>query len=254
MTQEEERLWIAKEQGDMQARERLIERFRHLAPVTRARLVPIVPPYIEIDDLVQEALLALIKAVDLFDRTKQKNFPPYAICSLRWAIQERLRQDDWQTRGARDWERRVQAADAALEAAGQVPDRAGRLQVMGLTEDEYDHHRSHYRGYAVLSLNTILNAGLDEETDLTGLANIPDPGALPLDRLLVSQDIALIRRGMAFLTDSERFVIHARYHEGLTPREIAQKLSLGLSRVSQIWTRAHRFLRAYCLGGPLAPG
>jgi len=59
--------WIQfKQHGSATARDFIIEHYRYLISKTRQRIIPTVPTKIAPEDLEQEGLIALIKAVDQF--------------------------------------------------------------------------------------------------------------------------------------------------------------------------------------------
>ena len=61
--------WIQfKQHGSATARDFIIEHYRYLISKTRQRIIPTVPTKIAPEDLEQEGLIALIKAVDQFER------------------------------------------------------------------------------------------------------------------------------------------------------------------------------------------
>src|ERR1051326_6172995 len=68
-----------KAKNSAKARDFIIEHYRYLITKTRQRIIPSVPTKIAPEDLEQEGLIALIKAVDQFDASRNGKFESYAI-------------------------------------------------------------------------------------------------------------------------------------------------------------------------------
>jgi len=60
-----------------------------------------VPVKIQPEDLDQEGLIALVKSVDHFDPRRKVKFESYAISTIRGAMLEYLRREDWVPRSVR---------------------------------------------------------------------------------------------------------------------------------------------------------
>jgi RNA polymerase sigma factor for flagellar operon FliA len=112
--------------GDPQAREQLIRQYAHLVKLTVARVVPYPPNGMEWEDLYSYGVMGLIRAVDMFDPTRNVKFETYAIALIRGAVLEALRSEDWVPRSARDKLRQLERVWVRLEASlGRPPDRRG---------------------------------------------------------------------------------------------------------------------------------
>lgn len=76
----EEVLWSRKEEGEEEAREKLILAYRPLVfwMAKKFTVSPSVYP-----DIIQEGMMALIKAVDNFDRSRKSRFSTYAFYRVR---------------------------------------------------------------------------------------------------------------------------------------------------------------------------
>jgi RNA polymerase sigma factor (sigma-70 family) len=108
--------------GDPQAREQLIRQYAHLVKLTVARVVPYPPNGMEWEDLYSYGVMGLIRAVDMFDPTRNVKFETYAIALIRGAVLEALRSEDWVPRSARDKLRQLERVWVRLEASlGRPP-------------------------------------------------------------------------------------------------------------------------------------
>src|SRR3989440_5475528 len=107
--------WVQfKEHGSAAARNFIIEHYRYLISKTRQRIIPTVPTKIAPEDLEQEGLIALVKAVDQFEPSRGVKFESYAISMVRGAMLEYLRKEDWVPRSVRTKQKMLNKAEEAL--------------------------------------------------------------------------------------------------------------------------------------------
>src|SRR3989440_10213139 len=103
-----------KGHGSGKARDFIIEHYRYLISKTRQRIIPTVPTKIAPEDLEQEGLIALVKAVDQFEPSRGVKFESYAISMVRGAMLEYLRKEDWVPRSVRTKQKMLNKAEEAL--------------------------------------------------------------------------------------------------------------------------------------------
>src|SRR5207248_10375630 len=121
----------------MPARPGLIEHYRYLITKTRQRIIPTVPVKIAAEDLDQEGYIALVKAVDHFDPRRKVKFESYAISTVRGAMLEYLRREDWVPRSVRSKQKRMREAhdQLALRSGPENVTDAGLAAHMELPMD-----------------------------------------------------------------------------------------------------------------------
>src|SRR4028118_1750978 len=72
-------IWFRfKHQGDVRARETLIENYSYLVKITAGRVASGVPPSLDREDLISAGVIGLIRAVDQFDSSREVKFETYA--------------------------------------------------------------------------------------------------------------------------------------------------------------------------------
>ncbi|HEU4753269.1 MAG TPA: sigma-70 family RNA polymerase sigma factor, partial [Armatimonadota bacterium] len=91
-----------KYQGNLKARDTLIDNYSYLVKITAGRIAGGVPPSLDREDLISAGVIGLIRAVDQFDASREVKFETYAIALIRGAILELLRGEDWAPRSIRD--------------------------------------------------------------------------------------------------------------------------------------------------------
>ena len=95
--------------------EALVE--KHAAMVKRIalHLLGRLPDGIELDDLVQVGLIALLEAARQFSPTKGASFETYASIRIRGAMLDEVRSNDWAPRSVYKKQRQISAAINAVE-------------------------------------------------------------------------------------------------------------------------------------------
>ena len=208
----------------------------------------LLPSHVEIDDLVANGVLGLIDAIDKFDATKRVKLESYARHRIHGAILDGLRSADPVSRDIRCKHKRIQKVFREVEAKLGRPiqdeEMAGALG-MGLAQ--------WYR-----ALNAMQAAAPDfAERVVTAAPAFTQPsvdpalladdsstaGPSPFDFCLRREQRDILRRAVSCLRVREQQVIALYYKEELTMKEIAKRLEVDESRVSQIHAAALARLR-----------
>jgi RNA polymerase sigma factor, sigma-70 family len=164
--------------GDPHAREQLIRQYAHLVKLTVARIVPYPPNGMEWEDLYSYGVMGLIRAVDMFDPTRNVKFETYAIALIRGAVLEALRSEDWVPRSARDKLRQLERVWVRLEASlGRPPTDEEAADALGVSVHDYRQLLIDYARTNTISLEACLINGDDEENNnlLETIADAEDP-------------------------------------------------------------------------------
>jgi RNA polymerase primary sigma factor len=235
--QEEVDLSKRIEQGDLEAKERMINSNLRL-------VVSIAKKYqgqeLSLLDLIQEGIFGLIRASEKFDWRKGYKFSTYATFWIRQAIQRGLANKARTIRipvhiGQR--ERKIVRAERDLSARlGREPTDDEIAAEAELPLEQVEEVRDAARTV------TSLDRPVGEEGD-TALGDLLEGGAPPVDQEVeVSLSEQLLRRTIEDLPETERDVITLRF--GLTGedpqplRETGRRLGLSAERVRQIESRA----------------
>lgn len=222
-------LWPRR--AETRVRERLIEAHAYLVPLTRARLLPRLPPRVSADDLDSEGYLALVRAVDTFAPERGVRFTSHAVTRIRGALLDYLRREDWVPRSVRTAQRRLRLA----EAAGAPPAARAELETRA-------------REVRVISLEELAAPGsATGEPDDPGRERLPDPHAGPeavaVERVMAQALAACLWSEVRHLTPLQRQVCARRYTQDQSYDEIGAALRRSRSRIQQLHRQALALLR-----------
>jgi RNA polymerase primary sigma factor len=234
LTREEEvELAQRIEQGDPEARERMINSNLRLVVSNARRYEGLGLPLL---DLIQEGILGLIRAVEKFDYRRGFKFSTYAVLWIRESIQRALANRSRTIRipvevGQR--ERRIARAQRELASRlGREPTDDEIAEAAGLKADEVRRVRSAPR--VVTSLDRPFGEG--EETTLGAV--LPSDTAGPAEEVDIALRDEALHTALDRLDEPEREVLSLRYGiDGNDPtpvRETARILDMSQHRVRRL--------------------
>ncbi|WP_341282497.1 FliA/WhiG family RNA polymerase sigma factor [Paenibacillus sp. FSL H8-0537] len=235
-------MWQAwKEEGDIEAKKRLIEQYLPLVDYVTNRMAIGLPKNVSKDDLASNGVMGLIDAIEKFDYCRGLQFETYASWRIRGAIIDGLRQGDWVPRSVREKAKKVEEAYQKLEQQylRSVSD-AEISNYLNITEKEFTTMLQEIAVTTVCSLEDPLR----EEESETRLSLLVDERAKNPDHKVheVYLKDSLVN-GIEKLTEKERIVVSLFYYEELSLSEIAEVMSLSPSRISQLHSKAILRLR-----------
>lgn len=240
-------LWTAyKQQGDQEARERLIRAYIPLARQVVKRMGVPGTSYLNRDDLVCQSIIGLIESVERFDPDRGIRFECYAVPRIRGAVADALRSMDWAPRLVRKHEEQLRRAERELSAQlGRTPTDEELAGELGITVDELNLILQEISQVAVVSLEDYL-IGDDSGHQLSVLDSLTSDDNLEAD--VVRGDICKhMHAAVANLPERERLVVTLYYYENLTLKEVGQVLGVSEARACQLHGRAMSRLRTALL-------
>lgn len=221
-----------KEEGDMDAREKLVmshlNLVRFIANKFKNRGEPI-------DDLIQVGYLGLLKAIDRFDPNRGLEFTTFATPTIMGEIKRHFRDKGWSVRVPRrlqELSAKVnQATDTLTSQLQRSPTIAEIADYLDATVDEVLEAMESSSAYSSISLEAPSGAD-DDDTP-----SVIDRYATEDSDLAFTDDRIIIEEALASFSPRERDVIEMRFLKGMTQIEIAEKLGISQVQVSRLLRR-----------------
>ena len=236
------------EQGDLAAREQLIEQYMSLVRSLARRY-----SYRgeQLDDLVQIGSIGLIKAIDRFDLSRGVELTTYATPNIIGEIKRHFRDRGWAVRVPRGLQelnvqlsKLVEGLTVQLGRSPTIPELA---KAAGVEEEEVLEALESGRAYSSLSLSQ--GSGSEDGEDLDPLESLGEVE----HQYEVSEDRAVLAPGFKVLDERERRILHLRFFEGLTQSQIAQQVGISQMHVSRLIRRALEKIRDEIAADELDP-
>jgi RNA polymerase sigma-B factor len=223
--------------GDRAVRNQLVEAHRGLA-------ASIANDYrgrgVDLDDLVQIAMLGTLKAVERFDPGRGIPFSSFASRTVNGEIKRYFRDRTWAVRPPRSAQERhldLRRARAALSSRlGRPPTVAELAAELDIAPDQVLDALEAGAAYRATSLDA-RRSGDDDTTSLAERLPGDDVPSRPVElRMLVAQLLET-------LPAREAAIIRLRFYEELTQNEIAERLGISQMHVSRLMRRCLEDLR-----------
>jgi RNA polymerase sigma-B factor len=232
---ETERLLLLRyhEQGDLVAREELVERFLPLLRELVLRYTYTDEPF---EDLFQVAALGLIKAIDRFEPGRGTKFTSYAAPTILGELKRHFRDKGWSIHVPRDLQERVLAVSHATEELSKELGRSPKVrelaEYLGCSTEHVLEAQEAAASYQAASLDAPVTQR--------------DQESAPLVQLLGGEDYAyelveereVIANSWQALPEVERRVLELRFTHDLTQREIGEHIGYSQMHVSRLLRRA----------------
>lgn len=198
--------------------------------------------FAQTEDIVNEGVIALMKAIDKFDLDKNVKFDTYINKRIKGLIIDMARKQDWVPRSIRKSAKEIsEAINLLYSANGKMPSDNDIANHLGITLEQYREKVSRSNFFGILSLELITeDTGENRKT-----SRIPpaDMEYSPENILLNDEMGKVLKHCLEVLRERERQVIIMYYHQNKNMREIAEALNVSEPRISQIHANAIKKLR-----------
>jgi len=181
---------------------------------------------IDLEELVQTGMLALVQAARAFVQRGEASFATYASMRVRGAMIDVLRQSATINRGAMRRRRKLKDTESALERQlGRAPSATEVAARLGISAAEYRAQVDNAQPIYVEPLDAVYS-------DRTPWFASDDPNA---EERLASEDTrTALATAIARLPQREALVLQLYFVEDMTLEEIGTVLDVGAARVCQI--------------------
>ena len=193
--------------------------------------------YGDVDDVVNEGVIALMEAIDSFDPAKGAKFETYASLKVRGATIDYVRRQDWVPRPVRKFARDLDKANSILyNQYNRAPTNGELAEYLGMSEDKLLRGMADAANAVTLSFEELLYEDNFEDA--------PTANDGTDSRLLREERRRVIADAISSLREKERQVITLYYYKSMKYSDIAKVIGVSESRVCQINTKAMLALKA----------
>ena len=196
------------------------------------------PPNVEVDDLIQEGVLALLSSLERYD-PKKGPLHGYVMTRIKGAMLDYLRKLDWLPRNLRKHMKEVESAMIELETEGKEITDEEIAERTGLDVKTVRSVRNEMMRKQLLMLDSYLLG-----TDETILEGVPSDYN-PEEEVMKEELINLVKEAINRLSDREKLILSLRFEKELSLKEIGAVLGVSESRVSQIISVSLAKIRRY---------
>jgi len=220
--------------GDLTTRDELVAAYLGLASSLARRFANRGEP---LDDLVQVASFALVKAVNRFDPDLGFEFSTFATRTVLGELKRHFRDKGWALRAPRRVQELYLEINQQVESLSQVLGRSPTVgeiaAATGATEEAVLEAMEAGRAYRSSSIDAP-TSGDDSVQDRLGAE---DPG---FERV---ETAALLSDALEMLSERDREILRLRFTEGRTQSEIAERLGISQMHVSRLLAASLERLR-----------
>lgn len=201
------------------------------------------PKSVEVEDLVQEGVLALISAVRRYDPRRGVNLKTFLMKRIKGAMYDYLRSIDWMPRNLRRNIKEVEKAIYELESRlGRYPTVEEISLYTNLSNEEVVRAKNEMVRKQFLRLDEYLYDTYDSFS--TDVEDHSEPLQKACKEILLEHVTEAIKK----LSEREQLVLSLRFEQELSLKEIGLILGVSESRVSQILTSALIKIKKRLLG------
>jgi RNA polymerase sigma factor for flagellar operon FliA len=190
---------------------------------------------VEVEDLIQIGLVALLEAAGSFEDRGQVSFEQYLLTRVRGAMIDELRRQATLTRGAmRRRKAYAETVKVLTDQLGKAPSEAEVAERLGVTPDKL---RTDYAAAEPLRFEAIDEVYADDQPWFAS------DEADAFEQLAESDLRDALIAAIAALPEREAQVVQLYYIEELNLEEIGLVLGVGAARICQIKASAHTRLK-----------
>lgn len=203
--------------------------------------------YGDVDDVVNEGVIALMEAIETYDPDKGAKFETYATLKIRGAIIDYIRKQDWIPRSVRKFARDLDNANSSLyNQYNRMPTTSELAEYMEMSEEKLLRCMAEASTTVTLSFEELLYEDNFEEH--------PSSAGEATDASILREEFRrVIAEAIDSLKEKEKQVITLYYFKNMKYSDIAKVLGISESRVCQINTKAvlalKTMLEPYIKGG-----
>ena len=225
-----------KKTRDVELRNELVLMHMQTAKYVAVSLRNVYSKYGDVEDVINEGVIALINAVETFDVDRGVKFETYANLKIKGAVIDYVRKQDWIPRQVRKFGRDLdETYNFLYNELGRAPTNNEIAEKMGLTREKFAKSMADAASSATLSFEELLYE--DNFSDRALIGN-------EADRKIYETELKqTVENAIETLNPKEKQVVSLHYYEKLKFNEIAKVIGVSESRVCQIHSKSMLHLK-----------
>lgn len=134
----EELLQLYKETDSLEIKQELVMRYIYLVKSIALQMRDIYMSFSQVDDIINEGVIAIMSAIDKFDLEKNVKFETYISKRIKGMIIDLARKQDWVPRSTRKNTRDIEEAVSTLyNKLGYYPSVQEVTEYLNITQEKY---------------------------------------------------------------------------------------------------------------------
>lgn len=235
-----------KETGDISLRNDIVLAYMDIVRYAAVSTRNMYLKFADTEDIINEATLALMTAIDGFDPKRGVKFETYASIKVRGAIIDYIRQQDFIPRSIRRFAKEYDSAYAILYSElDREPTAEEMAAYMNLPVEKLESFSAQAAAAQTISFEDMLS------NDNFDIPDKPDDDGMwaPEASLHREEKLRYLTEAIKSLKENERLVVTLYYYEKLRFSDIGKVLDISESRACQLHAQAvqkmKRFMRDY---------
>ena len=243
---EKELFALYKKTKDPEIKKEITMRYLYIARTMATKLYDLYSTTMQMEDAVNEGVVAIIKGIDMYDPDKNIKFSTYITTRVRGAMLDYVRKQEWMPRGFYKQLGIIESAceDMKLEL-GRTPTVDELAKHLGIEKKRCQRIISMKNRGNIQSLDLLL----ENHNTIKGVQIINNVNnetqTQPEDACLWEEDMRVLAEGIAQLNEKEQKTLALHYMEGLKIEQVGRVMGVSQPRASQIHTMALRKLRQF---------
>lgn len=240
----EELLLEYKKYKDLKVKQELTLRYVPIVKRVAIQMRDVYVSFTQIDDIINEGVLAIMTAIDKFDPHKNVKFESFIAKRIRGLVIDIARKNDWVPRGTRKTARNIDNITNSLyNELGRHPTDQEIADSLNISKEQYYIDLKKSNLYHILSLDMVLEENTDK--NWSGVLPSDDMSTLPEQQILDEEIKNHLHEGISLLRENEQLVISLYYQQEVNIKTIAEIMKVSEPRVSQIHGNAIKKLKRY---------
>lgn len=228
-----------KQTNDLELRNQLVEYYSYIAKTVAAQTYTLSSNYAQVEDIVNEGIIAIINCVEKFDPSKGVSFKVYAFKRVRGAVIDFVRKQDWFPRRVRVNARNImEAHDQLCNQLMREPTDQEMADRLGMTLAEYRKNSCEAANSLIFSFEGVVQSMATGGAQNEYSQLVAQGGNLPESSYAKKELREVLKDAISSLSEREQMVLSLYYFHNVKLSSIAKIMGVSDQRVSQINTRA----------------